>query len=71
MSDIDDSTIYHLMNDEKDPMEDYMETEGGMVSLPDGWWLESSTGNRISPDGTIYDEEMNVIGKSFFAEDEE
>lgn len=46
-------------------MEDYMEYGQGLISLPNGWALEKETGNRIDPDGRVF----NVMGEMLWAPD--
>ncbi len=34
--------------------DDHMEFGQGLVSLPDGWMMERETGNKIAPNGDVF-----------------
>lgn len=34
--------------------DEFMEYGQGLVNLPDGWMLETETGNKIDPEGNVY-----------------
>lgn len=51
--------------------DDFMETASGLVPLADGWFLVRDSGHRISPEGKIYNEHMDLIGQVDFLTEEE
>lgn len=51
--------------------DDYMETAGGLVPLADGWFLVKETGERISPEGKIYNKDMDEVGQVDFLNDDD
>lgn len=34
-----------------------------LLPLKDGWWLDTLTNNKISPDGIVYDQNNRPISK--------
>lgn len=42
-----------------------MEFGNGLISLADGWMLERETGNRIDPDGRVF----NIMGEMLWSPD--
>lgn len=48
-----------------------MEVGGGLVALDDGWWLHAPTGNKIGPNGVIYSESGEVIGRVSYQDDDD
>lgn len=44
-------------------MDDFMEMgDSGLVPQKDGWFLDTRTGHRISPEGEEYDKEGELVG---------
>lgn len=44
---------------------DFMEMgDSDLVPLPDGWYLEKSTGNKVDPDGNVFSPSGEMIWSS-------
>lgn len=41
--------------------EDFMEFGQGLVGLPNGWALEKETGNKVDPEGKVFDKTGDLI----------
>lgn len=43
-------------------MSDFMELgDSGLVPQEDGWYLDTHTGNRIAPNGCVFDSEGEIV----------
>lgn len=50
--------------------DDFMEAgDSGLVPLAGGWWLHKPSGNKISPEGKIYDNSGSIIGEAELPDD--